>query len=74
MTLAHSARLASRSKIAFHKTNAVSRQLEIETYTLDVLPDSDYPTVLKLSQYEGPPDFEGDFAMGLRALLDGLPG
>lgn len=41
---------------------------------LDVLPSRDYPTVLKLSRYEGPPDFEGDFTMGLRALLDGLPG
>ena len=40
---------------------------------LDVLPSRDYPTVLKLSRYEGPPDFDGDFAMGLRALLDGLP-
>lgn len=40
---------------------------------LDVLPSRDYPTVLKLSKYEGPPDFDRDFAMGLRALLDGLP-
>lgn len=40
---------------------------------LDVLPGRDYPTVLKLSRYEGPPDFDAHFAMGLRALLDGLP-
>jgi AcrR family transcriptional regulator len=40
---------------------------------LDVLPGSEYPTVLKLSKYEGPADVDRDFAMGLRALLDGLP-
>lgn len=40
---------------------------------LDVLPTRDYPTVLRFSQYEGVPDFDRDFAVGLRALLDGLP-
>jgi AcrR family transcriptional regulator len=58
---------------ALFSANAVPPTSSLLDELLDVLPSRDYPTVLKLSRYEGPPDFDGDFAMGLRALLDGLP-
>jgi AcrR family transcriptional regulator len=39
---------------------------------LDLLPSSQYPTVLKLSNLADKPDPEHDFQFGLRALLDGM--
>ena len=35
-----STRFAIEEALAFHKANPVSRQLEIETYTWDMLPES----------------------------------
>jgi AcrR family transcriptional regulator len=39
---------------------------------LDLLPSSQFPTVLKLSKLADKPDPEHDFHFGLRALLDGM--
>ena len=41
---------------------------------IDVLPEANYPTVRRFSEFGDRPDPDHDFDVGLRALLDGLEG